>query len=250
MGMEHMNRPLFEGQPEEPEKTEYEPGSPEEKVDSWMKEYVESHQSNEGVSYEIPSEVGIWFDEYKNREATLQRNDAALGRKEWGEERRTLTAEYEEQLKKPEYELCVLQKESEENEEAAGRNQYRIERLRTVLGEQAEEEWWEEHAEEIPPRNLRTHFGETATAMADIERGGWAENQDKESFSLLGALRYAENRNESPLTEYSYEIYGVGGGNRWFMNEKGEVRFSKHHAWSPSPEKLAQKVGRRGFVVS
>lgn len=236
----------------QPEWVEGEQDPLKEKVESWIKEYESTHSGIAEKPYEVSEEVKEWFAGYKSREEELKASD--LDRNSWIEAKRKLTQEYEEKVQSPEYELLALQIESQNNRDKAERNESRIGRLQRFLSERAEEQWWEEYAEEIPPRNLRTHFNETATAMADIEGSGWASYQDKDDYSLLAALHYIEaQQKSSSLPNHSYygiEVYGDGGFNRWFVDGSGAVRFSKHHASGLDKEKMAKKVERRGFGVS
>lgn len=210
---------------------ESEPDSLKEKVEHWIEEYTETHQAQESVSYEIAPEVGEWFAEYDNRYEKAR--EQAKSREEWRNLHTELQTEYDTKLKQKEYLLFALRKKGEGDELEA-----RI--LQNRMLDEADRKWWKEHKDEIHPRNLSSHFHETATVMADIEGLGWAGSQSRENFSLLGALQYLEKYKQDPNATM-YEIYGDGGFNRWFVNAKGEVLFGKNFAVGDK-EKIAEKI--------
>ena len=105
----------------------------------------------------------------------------------------------------------------------------------------------------------KKHFDETADAMAEFEVVGWVKEQrndakyfDKEwrnkGLSLVDMLEYFRTHEKAN----GYEIYGAGGGNRWFVRADGIVELSGghtpvHHRGGRS--EYVKKAKRHGFEV-
>lgn len=240
--MENMDSKLSPFQPEEAEQTE---AAIKEKVSTWIEAYSAERASREPAAYIMPGEVEEWFTAYKTHGDELDANKYEMEKEDWIQKRDQMEAEYEEKIKIPEYELFhLIQKEDALHPDDKGRYEYQIEKLQRRLLEAQREQWWTDNADNIPARNMRTHFEQTATAMADIEGLGWANNQLKEHESLSGALRYFEKHKEHERLS-PYQIYGNGGINRWFVKGDGTVTFSEGHAL----EDTVEKVKRRGFII-
>ncbi len=236
-----MDRRLAAGQPEAPE---YEPGSPEARVSDWIKEYEESYTPPVPDQYETPAEVSTWFQELEQRREAAREESGS--REEWKEKMQALDKEYEEKLQDKQYKLFSLR-----NAEYPDRNtHFEARMLEYELREKAAEEMYLKNKDAMPPRNLRAHFEETASAIAAIEGLGWARMQDKKELSLLGALRQLENMplDEENAKQWAYQLYGSGGIHRWDVFVNGEVRFSKQHASTTGRDSIAQ-ARRSGFRV-
>jgi|SRR3989344_4607370 len=240
--MENRDRGLV---PQQPETEKVEPGSPEATVNEWMKEYTKEREGRAEEPYQIPAEVKTWFEEREQKLKALD-IDTDLPPKAWRQAQDEFEEAYQAKMKLPEYQLYELQRQADPNER-------KIRYLEKKLKQAAEEKWWEENKESVPPRNLRTHFKETATALADIEGLGWAQHQAHGHQSLLEVLRQVEkNKPTGDGSEYNIaEIYGSGGYNRWFVDEAGNVKFSASHGIEVglTKEELAQKMARRGFEI-
>lgn len=134
-------------------------------VKEWAEEYVKEHPAEkEQSAYQLPAEVEGWLAEYTHQQDGSDLSPEAF---------KLLQQEFEKRSLLSEYQLALLRQNAEGNE-------WKIEQLEKQFRERDEERWWEEHHGELPPRNLLTHFTETATAIADIEGSGWAQEQPRD----------------------------------------------------------------------
>jgi len=90
------------------------------------------------------------------------------------------------------------------------------------------------------PYNLRTDFDTVKQAMAEVERGGWLNSNERiaerwdeasegeRSTSLEGARRWLAH--VDPAESRWFVVYGDGGVNRWFVHADGTVGFTKFYA--------------------
>jgi len=123
--------------------------------------------------------------------------------------------------------------------------------------------------------NLLTNFDDTLQAMGEIEGYRWLKEQidDWEAAKKTGKMtelyvsgvlkfldqmkkKIEEEKDEEEkkylqehLQDYGCVIYGDGGWNRWFVDGKGNVRFSKYNATALNKEKLLEKVQALGFEI-
>ncbi|OGM98329.1 MAG: hypothetical protein A2915_04460 [Candidatus Yanofskybacteria bacterium RIFCSPLOWO2_01_FULL_41_34] len=94
-----------------------------------------------------------------------------------------------------------------------------------------------------PPINLKTHPDETMAAMIEIEGPDWIEHQKNwSSNTLSGAIAWLRGEGENDTGGSSYIVHGLGGMNRYYVDEDGSVRFSRSHA-SPKDIALAESLG-------
>jgi len=249
--------------PPEPSNPDAEPKDPAQRIITWAQRYHEKweagaaqRQAQEQEHFQ-PSRAVL--DEVRSylarrtealatgREAYAQAKDAAL------EDRMENDAEYE---------LAAQMLADHSNEE---RIQSLQSNLRARLWQQQRERSLQqirERATDFPPRNIISHFEQTADAIADIEGDAWASRQASDAkfwgdehmpqhdTTLMGVLTRLQKC--EPGEAGQQVLYGDGGFNRWYISSEGDVGFSRSHAVAntgDTEESLLQKIELLGFKI-
>ena len=149
--------------------------NPVEVVEHWADAYIARWEAGK------PQREAEAAEKFVPREEVMDEVLELLRQYEDVEMARAKFREISEKLDKlsanKEYELAREMLASHPNEERIESLQQSLEWELKKRREEKREKWWEEHQAEIPPRNLFTHFEETADAMAEFEGVGWVDQQ-------------------------------------------------------------------------
>lgn len=125
-----------------------------------------------------------------------------------------------------------------------------------------------EKRDEMVEINMLTDYDQAVSTMAEIEGQSWLKSQVSETdknYNLSGArnfLKQAQQELASPqeaeesdeeyadykngIRQKSFEIYGRGGGHRYYVRGSGTVEFSSMHCNQP---KILAKARESGFKI-